>query len=85
MITNQQSRTRIDEVAAGIYRINTPLDIPALPGGFSFSQYLLVDDEPLLFHSGMRRMFPLVREEVSLSAGGCAMSGFPFGRTSRAH
>jgi flavorubredoxin len=65
MITNQQTGTRIDEVAAGIYRINTPIDIPALPGGFSFSQYLLVDDEPLLFHSGMRRMFPLVREAIS--------------------
>jgi flavorubredoxin len=41
------------------------VDIPALPGGFSFNQYLLVDDEPLLFHSGYRRMFPLVREAIS--------------------
>jgi flavorubredoxin len=65
MITNQQSGTRIDEVAAGIYRITTPVDIPALPGGFSFNQYLLLDDEPLLFHSGYRRMFPLVREAIS--------------------
>ena len=65
MITNQQSGTRIDEVAEGIYRISTPVDIPALPGGFSFNQYLLVDDEPLLFHSGLRRMFPLVREAIS--------------------
>jgi len=65
MITNQQTGTRIDEVAGGIYRISTPVDIPALPGGFSFNQYLLVDDEPLLFHSGLRRMFPLVREAVS--------------------
>jgi flavorubredoxin len=65
MITNQQSGTRIDEVAAGIYRITTPVDIPALPGGFSFNQYLLVDDEPLLFHSGYRRMFSLVREAIA--------------------
>ena len=65
MITNQQSGTTIDEVAAGIYRISTPVDIPVLPGGFSFNQYLLVDDEPLLFHSGLRRMFPLIREAVS--------------------
>jgi flavorubredoxin len=63
MITNTQSGTNIHEIAAGIYRINTPL---ALPGevGFSFNQYLIVDDEPLLFHSGMRRIFPLVSEAI---------------------
>lgn len=65
MITNRQSGTTIDEVAAGIYRISTPVDIPVLPGGFSFNQYLLVDDEPLLFHTGLRRMFPLIREAVT--------------------
>jgi flavorubredoxin len=31
----------------------------------SFNQYLIVDDEPLLFHTGPRRMFPLVREAVA--------------------
>ncbi len=43
MITNQQSGTRIDEIAAGIFRINTPV---ALPGemGFNFNQYLIVDE-----------------------------------------
>ena len=63
MITNTQSGTRIDEIANGIYRINTPL---ALPGevGFSFNQYLIVDDAPMLFHSGMRRLFPLVSEAI---------------------
>lgn len=65
MITNQQSGTHIDEVAAGIFRISTPVDIPALPGGFTFNQYLIVDEEPMLFHSGLRRMFPLVREAVA--------------------
>ena len=65
MITNQQSGTEIDEVAAGIYRISTPVDIPVLPGGFSFNQYLIVDDEPVLFHAGLRRLFPLVREAVA--------------------
>src|SRR6187549_4076087 len=63
MITNHQSGTRIDEIATGIYRINTPL---ALPGevGFSFNQYLIVDEAPMLFHSGMRRLFPLVSEAI---------------------
>ena len=64
MITNPQTGTSIDEIAAGIYRINTPID---LPDGqrFSFNQYLLVDDEPLLFHTGPRQLFPLVGEAVA--------------------
>lgn len=65
MITNPQSRTNVHEIADGIYRINTPVDIPGGPGGFSFNQYLIVDDAPLLFHTGPRRMFPLVREAVA--------------------
>jgi flavorubredoxin len=63
MITNSGSKTRVDEVADGIYRISTPVDV--VPGGFSFNQYLVVDEEPLLFHTGPRRMFPLVREAVA--------------------
>ena len=60
--TNSESGTRIDEIADGIYRIATPLAV--VPGGFSFNQYLIVDDEPLLFHTGPRRMFPLVRQAI---------------------
>lgn len=44
MITNSQSRTNIQEIADGIYRINTPIAIPGGPGQFSFNQYLIVDD-----------------------------------------
>lgn len=62
-VTNAQSGTNVHEVADGIYRINTPVEIPGV-GGFSFNQYLIADDEPLLFHTGPRRMFPLVREAV---------------------
>ena len=36
-----------------------------MPGGFSFNQYLVVDDEPLLFHTGPRGLFPLVREAIA--------------------
>ncbi len=64
-ITNSQSGTRIDEIADGIYRISTPVPPSVIPGGFSFNQYLIVDEEPLLFHTGLRKMFPLVREAVS--------------------
>jgi len=63
-ITNRQSGTNVHEVAAGIYRISTPVEIEGA-GGFSFNQYLVADDEPLLFHTGPRKMFPLVREAVA--------------------
>ena len=62
MITNTQSGTNIEEIATGVYRVNTPFN--EVPGGFSFNQYLIVDDEPLVFHTGFRRMFPLVREAI---------------------
>lgn len=65
MLTNQHTGTRIDEVAPGIYRINTPLRIDAIPGGFNFSQYLIVDDEPMVFHTGWRKWFPFVSEAIS--------------------
>jgi flavorubredoxin len=64
-VTNRQSGTNIHEIAEGIYRINTPVSIEGGPGGFSFNQYLIVDEEPLLFHTGPRRMFALVREAVA--------------------
>ena len=63
-VTNRQSGTNVYEVADGIYRINTPVSIPGA-GGFSFNQYVIMDDEPLLFHAGLRKMFPLVREAVA--------------------
>src|ERR1051326_989007 len=65
MITNQQSQTCIDEIADGIYRISTPMEVPALPGGFSFNQFLILDEDPVLFHTGYRKMFPLVAEAIS--------------------
>jgi flavorubredoxin len=65
-VTNSQTGTRIDEIAASIYRISTPVPPnPALPAGFTFNQFLIVDDEPLLFHTGMRRIFPFVRDAVA--------------------
>jgi flavorubredoxin len=62
-ITNHASGTCIDEVADRLYRISTPVRLP--DGGFSFNQYLLVDDEALLFHTGPRKLFPQVREAVA--------------------
>lgn len=61
-VTNKVSGTNVHEIESGIYRINTPVDVV---GGFSFNQYLILDDEPLLFHTGLRGMFPLVQEAVA--------------------
>lgn len=63
-VTNSQSGTNVHEVSEGIYRINTPVQLEG-GSGFSFNQYLIVDDHPLLFHTGPRKMFPLVREAVA--------------------
>jgi flavorubredoxin len=63
MIVNKTAGTQVDEVAAGIYRICTPMDV--IPGGFTFNSYLVVDEEPLLFHTGWRKLFPLTLEAVN--------------------
>jgi flavorubredoxin len=57
--------TRIDEVAASVYRITTAIPPSAVPGGFTFNRYLVVDDEPLLFHTGPRRMFPIIHDAIA--------------------
>ncbi len=57
--------TRMDEIADGIFRISTYVAEVAPPAGFAFNQYLLLGDEPLLFHTGHRRLFPAVLGEVA--------------------
>ena len=58
------SSTRVDEIADGIFRISTPVPASVVPGGFTFNQYLIRDDEPLLFHTGPRRLFGAVSEAI---------------------
>jgi flavorubredoxin len=53
--------TRIDEIAPEIYRVSTHIE----DMDFTFNQYLLRADEPLLFHTGPRGLFPLVSEAVT--------------------
>jgi flavorubredoxin len=62
MIANKESGTRVDEVANGIYRICTPLDV--IPGGFTVNSYLIADEEPVLFHMGYRKMSHLTLEAI---------------------
>jgi flavorubredoxin len=54
----------VDEITDGIYRISTWIP-DVSPEGFTFNQFLVVGDEPLLFHTGPRAMFPLVAEAVA--------------------
>ena len=53
----------IDKIAEDTYRINIGLP-DMIPGGFSFNQYLVVDEMSLLFHTGPKKLFPLIREQI---------------------
>jgi len=56
--------THTDEIAPQIYRLSTFIaEVP--PHGFTFNQYLIDADEPLLFHCGGRGLFPLVSEAAA--------------------
>ncbi len=52
--------THISEIADGIYRLSTFVPEIAPPAGFTFNQFLINADEPLLFHCGPRAMFSSV-------------------------
>jgi flavorubredoxin len=56
--------TSVDEVADGIYRLSTFI-AEIGPNGFTFNQFLIDADEPLLFHTGHRSMFPSVTEAIA--------------------
>lgn len=58
------SDTLIDEIADGIYRLSTfAADVG--PTGFTFNQFLIADDDPLLFHTGQRMLFDSVSEAIA--------------------
>ena len=57
--------TRISEIGDGIYRLSTCVADIAPPAGFTFNQFLILGDAPLLFHTGHRQMFPLIHAAVS--------------------
>ncbi len=56
--------TRIDEIATRIFRISTHV-LAGPPGGITHNQFLVLGDEPLLFHTGTRRTFAAVRDAVA--------------------
>lgn len=55
--------TRIDEIAEDVFRISTPIANP-VTNGFTFNQFLIRDERPLLFHMGPRRLFPGTRRAI---------------------
>lgn len=55
--------THVDQIADRIYRLSTCIPEVA-PGGFTFNQFLVDADEPLLYHTGMRGLFPLVSAAI---------------------
>lgn len=57
--------TKISEIADGIYRLSTYVSDLAPPAGFTFKQFLVMGDEPLMFHTGLRKMFPLNRDALN--------------------
>jgi flavorubredoxin len=57
--------TKISEISAGIYRLSTFVPDIAPPAGFTFNQFLVLGEEPLLFHTGLRKMFSLTQAAVS--------------------
>lgn len=56
--------TRVDEIADGIYRVSTCISEIA-PGGFTFNQFIIDAEEPMLYHTGMRGLFPMVSAAVA--------------------
>jgi flavorubredoxin len=58
-------QTRISEIADGIFRLSTFVPDIAPPAGFTFNQFLVMGEEPLMFHTGLRKMFPLNREALA--------------------
>jgi flavorubredoxin len=77
-----ESSTSATEIAEGIHRISTYLpDGP--PGGITFNQFVIMGDEPLLFHTGTRRLFPAVRDAVATVADPASIRWISSGHASR--
>jgi hypothetical protein len=53
--------TTITEIAPDVFRISTYLSMANL----QFNQFLVKDEEPFLYHTGMRGIFPTVHDAVA--------------------
>ena len=57
--------TKVDEIAPDVFRLSTYVAEVAPPAGFTFNQFVVRGEEPFLFHTGMRQLFPLVSQAVA--------------------
>ncbi|UDY37899.1 MBL fold metallo-hydrolase [Dermatobacter hominis] len=57
-------QTTVNEIAPDVFRLSTSV-AEVGPTGFTFNQFVIRDDEPFLFHTGMRGLFPLVADAVA--------------------
>ena len=58
-------QTQVTEIADGIFRLSTFVPDIAPPAGFVFNQFLVRGEQPLLFHTGPRKMFAATREALT--------------------
>src|SRR5258705_7463533 len=61
---NAGPQTQVDEIAPDNFRMSTWVP-DVTEHGFTFNQFLLTGDDPLLFHTGQRQLFPLVSAAVN--------------------
>ena len=61
--------TTITEIAPDIFRLSTYVSDVAPPAGFTFNQFVVRGEQPFLFHTGMRQLFPLVSDAVEKVVG----------------
>jgi flavorubredoxin len=74
--------TRVDEITPGIHRIST--HVPSgPPGGITHNQFLIQAKEPLLFHTGLRSLFPVVRDAVATVVNPASIRRISSGHASR--
>jgi len=56
---------KVDEIGSGIFRLSIFVPEVAPPRGFTFNHFLILGEEPLLFHCGKRKMFPLLSAAIA--------------------
>jgi flavorubredoxin len=71
--------TLIDEIAPDIFRLSTYVPEVAPPVGFTFNQFVVRGEQPFLFHTGMRQLFPLVSDAVDKVVGLSTLRWISFG------
>jgi flavorubredoxin len=56
---------KVDEIGDGIFRVSVFVPYVLPPAGITFNEFIVLADEPLLFHCGHRKLFPIVSAAVA--------------------